>query len=153
MRRALGDDVHLMLRTHYLDSWSSPRGTTPFATDVSRHHDVTELMLLADVLVTDYSSVMFDFANTGRPMVFFTYDYEDYVRDERGTYLDLPRGRARSDGRRPPTSWSRRCARSTTTSRATATATPPSGERFCEYETGHAAEHVVEEFFDRRGRS
>ena len=57
---------------------------------MSRHHDVTELMLLADVLVTDYSSVMFDFANTGKPMVFYTYDYEDYVRDERGTYLDLP---------------------------------------------------------------
>ncbi len=90
MRRALGDDVHLLLRTHYLDSYKLSARFAPFATDVSRHHDVTELMLLADVLVTDYSSVMFDFANTGKPMVFFTYDYEDYVRDERGTYIDLP---------------------------------------------------------------
>ena len=90
MRRALGDGVHLMLRPHYLDSFKLTDRYAPFATDVSRHHDVTELMLLADVLVTDYSSVMFDFANTGKPMVFYTYDYEDYVRDERGTYLELP---------------------------------------------------------------
>ena len=103
MRRALGDDVHLLLRTHYLDSYKLSARFAPFATDVSRHHDVTELMLLADVLVTDYSSVMFDFANTGKPMVFYTYDYEDYVRDERGTYLDLPDvapGSGRLDQRR-----------------------------------------------------
>jgi CDP-glycerol glycerophosphotransferase len=46
-------------------------------------------MVAADVLVTDYSSVMFDFANTGRPMVFFAYDYDDYVHSERGVYFDL----------------------------------------------------------------
>ena len=90
-----------------------PPRTPRFATDVSRHHDVTELLLLADVLVTDYSSVMFDFANTGRPMVFYTYDYEDYTRDERGTYLDLARiapGPLVED----TAAWSRRCATSTT---------------------------------------
>ncbi len=90
MRRELGEDVHLLLRPHYLDNYKLSPRYAPFATDVARHHDVTELMLLADVLVTDYSSVMFDFANTGKPMVFYTYDYEDYVRDERGTYFDLP---------------------------------------------------------------
>jgi len=46
-------------------------------------------MAAADVLVTDYSSVMFDFANTGRPMVFYVYDYEEYANDERGVYWDL----------------------------------------------------------------
>ena len=40
-----------------------------------------------DVLVTDYSSVLFDFAATGRPVVLFQYDREDYLR-ERGTYID-----------------------------------------------------------------
>jgi CDP-glycerol glycerophosphotransferase len=46
-------------------------------------------MIASDVLVTDYSSVMFDYAVLRRPMVFFTYDYEDYVRDQRGVYFDL----------------------------------------------------------------
>ena len=57
--------------------------------DVSRYPDGTELMLAADVLVTDYSSMMFDFANTGRPMLFFTYDLDGYRDDIRGFYFDF----------------------------------------------------------------
>ena len=147
-RRAIGDDVYLLLRTHYLDSYRLSGRFAPFAADVSKHHDVTELMLVADVLVTDYSSVMFDFANTGRPMVFYTYDYEDYVRDERGTYLDLPEIapgplvetteglvealRAVDDD---VEKYRDRYAEFR--------------ERFCGYETGRAAEGVVAEFFGR----
>ena len=43
-----------------------------FVRDVSRYPDIAELLLITDVLVTDYSSLMFDFANTGRPMLFLT---------------------------------------------------------------------------------
>jgi CDP-glycerol glycerophosphotransferase len=46
-------------------------------------------MLAADVLVTDYSSMMFDFAVTGRPMLFFTYDLDAYRDDIRGFYFDF----------------------------------------------------------------
>ena len=46
-------------------------------------------MLIADILITDYSSVMFDFANTNRPMIFFTYDLEEYRDRIRGFYLDF----------------------------------------------------------------
>ncbi len=49
---------------------------------------ITPVLLLADVLVTDYSSVMFDYSLLQRPMVFFTYDQEEYA-DGRGTYFDL----------------------------------------------------------------
>jgi CDP-glycerol glycerophosphotransferase len=149
MRRALADDTFLLIRTHYLDRYSLSARYHPFAADVSRHHDVTELMLVTDVLVTDYSSVMFDFANTGKPMVFYTYDYEDYVRDERGTYLDLPDvapGPMAEDTegliaalRAVDTDrerWSERYA--------------AFRKRFCEYETGHAADDVLERFFARR---
>jgi CDP-glycerol glycerophosphotransferase len=151
MRRALGDDVHLVLRTHYLDSYKLSARFAPFASDVSRHHDVTELMLLADVLVTDYSSVMFDFANTGKPMVFYTYDYEDYVRDERGTYIDLP------DVAPGPVV----LTNDELTAALTRVDDDVEGyrdryaafrERFCSYETGHAAEHVVKDFFEGRSR-
>jgi CDP-glycerol glycerophosphotransferase len=149
MRRALGDDVHLMLRTHYLDTFKLSARFAPFATDVSRHHDVTELMLIADVLVTDYSSVMFDFANTGKPMVFYTYDYEDYVRDERGTYIDLP------DVAPGPVvltndELTAALARVDDDVEGYRDRYAAFRERFCSYETGHAAEHVVKEFFEGR---
>ncbi|MCU1535780.1 MAG: hypothetical protein JWP82_131 [Humibacillus sp.] len=58
--------------------------------DVSRYPDITELMLVADVLVTDYSSMMFDFASTGRPMLFLTPDLDEYAGSTRGFYLDFP---------------------------------------------------------------
>jgi CDP-glycerol glycerophosphotransferase len=60
----------------------------PFALDVTTYPDMADLLLIADVLITDYSSVVFDFAVTRRPMVFFGYDLERY-RNSRGLYLDL----------------------------------------------------------------
>jgi CDP-glycerol glycerophosphotransferase len=57
--------------------------------DVSAYPDGTELLLAADVLVTDYSSMMVDFANTGRPMLFYTYDLDAYQDEIRGFYLDF----------------------------------------------------------------
>ncbi len=57
--------------------------------DVTSYPDMADLLLVADVLVTDYSSVMFDFASTGRPIVFFTPDLAHYSADLRGFYFDL----------------------------------------------------------------
>ena len=148
LQRELGGDVFLMVRTHYLDEYKMSDRYVSFAADVSKHHDVTELMLLADVLVTDYSSVMFDFANTGRPMVFYTYDYEDYVRDERGTYFDL-----RETAPGPlveDTDGLVAALRTVDESReAYRDRYAAFRERFCSYETGRAAEHVVKEFFEK----
>lgn len=50
--------------------------------------DTNELMTNVDVIVTDYSSIFFDFLVTGKPIIFFNYDEKEYVR-ERGIYLDL----------------------------------------------------------------
>jgi CDP-glycerol glycerophosphotransferase (TagB/SpsB family) len=50
---------------------------------------MTDLLLLADVFVTDYSSAMFDFAGTGKPIIFFTPDLAHYSADLRGFYFDL----------------------------------------------------------------
>ncbi len=57
--------------------------------DVTSYPNVTDLLEVSDVLVTDYSSVMFDFAATGRPIVFFTPDLAHYSSDLRGFYFDL----------------------------------------------------------------
>ena len=61
----------------------------PGVVDVSFYRDVSELYLAADVLVTDYSSVMFDFALTGRPIVFYAYDLDRFRDEIRGFYFDL----------------------------------------------------------------
>lgn len=56
--------------------------------DVSLYRDIRELLLAADVLLTDYSSVMFDFAVTGRPMIFYSPDLDRYRDTVRGFYFD-----------------------------------------------------------------
>ena len=60
-----------------------------FAINVTGYPDITDLYLISDVLVTDYSSTMFDFAGTGRPMLFFTYDLDRYRDTLRGFYFDF----------------------------------------------------------------
>jgi CDP-glycerol glycerophosphotransferase len=60
-----------------------------FAINVTAYPDITELFLVSDVLVTDYSSAMFDYAVTGRPMLFFTYDLAEYRDSLRGFYFDF----------------------------------------------------------------
>ncbi|RAJ33510.1 CDP-glycerol glycerophosphotransferase [Kitasatospora sp. SolWspMP-SS2h] len=86
-RAALGEDHLLLLRPHVHVGGRMP--DDDFVRDVSDHPDVADLMLAADVLVTDYSSLMFDFAVTGRPMLFFTYDLEHYRNRLRGFTFDF----------------------------------------------------------------
>jgi CDP-glycerol glycerophosphotransferase len=57
--------------------------------DVTSYPDISDLFLVADILVTDYSSVMFDFSVTGKPIYFFTPDLEHYRDELRGFYFDL----------------------------------------------------------------
>jgi CDP-glycerol glycerophosphotransferase len=57
--------------------------------DVTSYPDISELFLVADVLITDYSSVMFDFSVTGKPIYFFTPDLVHYRDELRGFYFDL----------------------------------------------------------------
>ncbi|WP_371632725.1 CDP-glycerol glycerophosphotransferase family protein [Streptomyces sp. NBC_01259] len=82
--RELGADTVLLVRRHYMVTDRLPDSGTGFVRDVSRYPDVGELMLISDALVTDYSSLMFDFAQTGRPMLFHTYDLEHYRDTLRG---------------------------------------------------------------------
>lgn len=90
MQEKLGDEYVVALRTHYLianainvDEYNG------FVYDFSKGFDIQELYLISDILITDYSSVMFDFANLKRPMIFFTYDLEDYRDNLRGFYFDF----------------------------------------------------------------
>ncbi len=89
-RLALGTDHVLLLRGHHQMAADVPAGTGDgFTIDVTAYPDIAELFLITDVLITDYSSVMFDFASTGRPMLFFTYDLALYRDRLRGFYVDF----------------------------------------------------------------
>jgi len=88
--RELGDDHVFLIRGHHHMAEDVPAGARPdFAINVTAYPDIAELFLVSDVLVTDYSSVMFDFAPTGKPMLFFTYDLEQYRDSLRGFYFDF----------------------------------------------------------------
>ena len=90
-RHELAGDHVMLVRRHAKVVDSVPGVDGSFALDVSSWPDVNELLLATDILVSDYSSLMFDFAVTGRPMLFFTYDLADYRDRLRGFYFDPDR--------------------------------------------------------------
>jgi CDP-glycerol glycerophosphotransferase len=89
LTRALGSDHCLMLRLHYMLTERMEPVDDPAVREVSRYPDVGELYLAADVLVTDYSSTMFDFAVTSKPILLLVEDLDDYSGRLRGFYFDL----------------------------------------------------------------
>jgi CDP-glycerol glycerophosphotransferase len=143
-----GDDV-LLFRGHQLvqHTVGSKLSGLRAVRNVTTYPDIQDLYLVADVLITDYSSVMFDFANTRRPMIFYAWDLEIYRDNLRGFYFDFETeapGRLVTDldGLHD----------------AIAGASDDPGaqarydafvQRFCSLEDGHAAERVVNALFDR----
>ncbi|WP_433219181.1 CDP-glycerol glycerophosphotransferase family protein [Microtetraspora malaysiensis] len=87
-RRALGADHVVLVRGHAMQAFPHVPPLDGFAIDVTTYPDMADLLLIADVLVTDYSSSMFDFVASGRPVVLFTPDLDRY-RGAREIYLDL----------------------------------------------------------------
>jgi len=121
------------------------------ARSITRYPDIADLYVAADALVTDYSSVFFDFANLRRPMVFFAYDLESYRDNLRGFYLDydkdLPGPVVTSEG-----------ALYDTLRSLDQVAQDYSGRydeflaRFSPQDDGHAAERVVDHVFGTSGQ-
>lgn len=90
LKEQLGDEYVILLRTHYFIADSlDVTGLEDFAYNLSKYDDISELYLISDILITDYSSVFFDYANLKRPMLFFTYDLEKYRDVLRGFYIDI----------------------------------------------------------------
>lgn len=82
-----GGSWTIMVRLHPLVAASHQFSGLPGATDVSSAPDLYELLYSADVLITDYSNTMFEFAMTGRPVFLYANDVQEYQR-ERGMYFD-----------------------------------------------------------------
>lgn len=87
----LSDEYLLLIRGHMAtgQSINLPKKFKGDILNVSSYPNIQELYLITDVCITDYSSVMFDFANTKRPLLFFTYDLEHYKDNLRGFYFDF----------------------------------------------------------------
>ena len=85
----LGDSYVVLLRGHSRTMRHGVEVHIPGVIDVTTHPNITDLYLAADALITDYSSVMFDYSVTGRPMIFFVPDMDDYRDSVRGVYFDL----------------------------------------------------------------
>nr|WSW68946.1 bifunctional glycosyltransferase family 2 protein/CDP-glycerol:glycerophosphate glycerophosphotransferase [Streptomyces sp. NBC_00995] len=140
----VGPDTVVMVRAHYFYAGTKLPGS-PSVIDVSEHPRIEDLCLAADALITDYSSVMFDYAHLNRPIVVHAPDWETY-RTVRGVVFDLLSGRP---GETPG-------AVATTTDELARVFNDGSWDspanrellaafraRFCPYDDGRAAERVV----------
>jgi CDP-glycerol glycerophosphotransferase len=141
----LGETHVLLVRPHYLNTAVVPPSLRGVVRDVTTVHDVTSLLLLADALVTDYSSLMFDYALLDRPTVFFAPDLEDYTRT-RGTYFDL-RKEAPGPVVSEPHELFAALADLDDLARTYAKQRQGFIDRYGEYDTGTAAKQVVDRFF------
>jgi CDP-glycerol glycerophosphotransferase len=110
--------------------------------DVASHPSVEELCIAADLLVTDYSSIMFDYAVLDRPIVIHAPDWEVY-REQRGTYFDLMTQSPGPVGRTDAEVLELVRSRGAGGDEARAAFRA----RFCSLEDGHAAERVVRAVF------
>lgn len=93
-RKSLSDEYVLVLRLHHysVKGWKQPK-QDDFIYDLTSYESIEELYLISDILITDYSSVMFDYALLDRPILLFTYDLEVYRDKLRGLYVDIEENR------------------------------------------------------------
>lgn len=87
-KRVLGDDYILLLRAHYEVVKMMDVDDDDFVHNVSTYPNLNELMIVSDMLISDYSSILFDYAIMGKPMLCFTFDYDEYAA-KRGMYFDI----------------------------------------------------------------
>lgn len=87
----LGDDYVLLFRSHHHVKQYDliPEDVMDKVIDVTHVEDINTLYVASDMLVTDYSSTCFDYANLRRPEIFFMYDLDDYANNIRGFYFDI----------------------------------------------------------------
>ncbi|MER5176807.1 CDP-glycerol glycerophosphotransferase family protein [Streptomyces sp. NPDC002896] len=153
--RALGPGFTVLTRAHYFYDTSVAGEETSHLVDVSAetsqlidvsdHPRLESLCLASDVLVTDYSSLMFDYANLDRPIVVYADDWQAYEA-ARGTYFDL---RAFPPGPIAQTEDELIDVFATGTWRSPRSTQHRAAfrRRFCPYDDGHAAERVVRHVF------
>ncbi|MFD3657231.1 CDP-glycerol glycerophosphotransferase family protein [Streptomyces sp. NPDC058620] len=151
LARELGPDHVVLVRAHYFYGRTAglPDARHGRVVDVTAHPCVEELCLAADALITDYSSLMFDYACLDRPIISYAPDWDAY-RAARGTYFDLLSGRPGETPGAIATSQDEllEVLRSGAwDSGRTKVLRKAFRDRFCPYDDGRAAERVVRRLF------
>jgi len=83
----LKEDYTVLYRFHHLESQSSPRFSSSRIIDVSTYPDIQHLMMASDLMISDYSSIFFDYSILNKPMFCYAPDLEKY-KQERGLYIE-----------------------------------------------------------------
>lgn len=147
-RRELGEDHVLLVRGHHRVSEQVRDGVRDgFVIDVTRWHDATDLLLVADVLISDYSSAIFDFALTGRPILLFTYDLEHYRDTLRGFTFDFEK-KAPGPLLKDSAAVIEAVRNVDAIAGEYAEARAAFRDEFCDLDDGHAAERVVDRMLE-----
>lgn len=152
MQAVLGEDYIILFRAHYFIAnkfdFEKYRG---FVWNVSKVNDINDLYLISDLLVTDYSSSMFDYANLKRPMIYYMYDLEHYRDESNGFYFDpaqvLPGPIVKTDDELIA------AIQDVNENFEYDEKYQAFNERFDPWDDGHASERVVNEIFGKAGKN
>lgn len=146
LSQAYGEDMVLLVRMHYLVAQAFDFEVYGGQViNVSDYPDMSDLLLISDVLITDYSSCLFDYSLTGRPMIFYIPDKEEYDKELRGFYIPLdqiPSGKIVSTKSELLLAVSE-CMTQYDSIR------PSDDNRFTSFETGTAAKQISEALLQR----
>lgn len=148
MQKRLSDDYILILRPHIIisNALHLDNSLNDFVINGSDYNEISDLYLIADICITDYSSVMFDYANTKKPLLFFTYDLEHYKNSLRGFYFDFE-----NQAPGPLLKTNEDLIQSIENINQVQETYKDKYEafynRFCTFETGTAAKSIVQRFF------
>jgi CDP-glycerol glycerophosphotransferase len=89
LKQELGEEYILLFRGHINEAQSiNLERYQEFVLDMTDVMEVNDLYLVSDVLISDYSGTIFDFANLKRPMIYYLFDWNEYSNEQLGTYFD-----------------------------------------------------------------
>ncbi|PJM73832.1 hypothetical protein CS006_01260 [Bifidobacterium primatium] len=146
----LGPEYQLGLRVHqFAASGFNEEDLDSRVINLSNVKSMEELFLISDMVITDYSSLMFDYAVLNRPLLFYVYDLEEYRDHLRGFNIDLE-----SEAPGPLLFTTDEVIdairRSDEVEQQYRGAYQTFRERYCTYETGHACEQIYKQVFEKR---
>ncbi|PWJ70788.1 CDP-glycerol glycerophosphotransferase [Ruminococcaceae bacterium R-25] len=87
-KKTLGSDYIVLFRAHHQTTKVLGIQFDEFVRDYSEYPAVNDLIIVSDILITDYSAIAFDYSVLCKPIFCYAYDYETYLAD-RGTYFDI----------------------------------------------------------------
>ena len=90
LKKRFGKDYVILFKPHYFIANKIDLSKYKnFVYNVASYDEINDIYLVSDLLITDYSSVFFDYANLNRPVIFYMYDFDDYKNNLRDFYISL----------------------------------------------------------------